>query len=101
MFVLAIDQGTSSTKSIIFDKEGNPIAKGHADLHTDYFDNGFVEQNPEEIYQNVLDSVKLWLADFVAKGFSIADIASCGISNQRETFVLWDESGKALAPAVV
>ncbi|RYU97348.1 FGGY family carbohydrate kinase [Emticicia agri] len=101
MFVLAIDQGTSSTKSIIFDKAGNPVAKGHADLHTDYFDNGFVEQNPEEIYQNVLASVKLCLTDFVAKGYRIAEIASCGISNQRETFVLWDKSGVALSPAVV
>jgi glycerol kinase len=101
MFVLAIDQGTSSTKSIVFDKAGNPIAKGNADLHTNYFDNGFVEQDPEGIYQNVLDSAKLCLTDFVEKGFSISDIVSCGISNQRETFVLWDESGKALAPAVV
>lgn len=101
MFVLAIDQGTSSTKSIVFDKAGNPIAKGYADLHTDYFDNGFVEQNPEEIYQNVLDSVKLCLTDFIARGFNITDIASCGISNQRETFVLWDKSGTALSPAIV
>ncbi|MBA4850376.1 glycerol kinase GlpK [Emticicia sp. BO119] len=101
MFVLAIDQGTSSTKSIVFDNEGNPIAKGHTDLHTDYFDNGFVEQNPEEIYQNVLDSVYLCLSDFVAKGFSVSAIASCGISNQRETFILWDKSGTALTPAIV
>lgn len=101
MFVLAIDQGTSSTKAIIFDKAGNPVAKGHADLHTDYFDNGFVEQNPEEIYQNVLAAVKLCLEDFTTKAFSVSDITSCGISNQRETFILWDKSGKALAPAVV
>ncbi len=101
MFVLAIDQGTSSTKAIVFDKAGNPVAKGHIDLHTDYFDNGFVEQNPEGIYQNVLAAVKLCLEDFAAKGFIVSDIASCGVSNQRETFILWDKSGKALAPAVV
>jgi glycerol kinase len=100
-FILAIDQGTSSTKSIIFDEKGDTIAKGHADLHTDYFDNGFVEQNPEGIYQNVLDSVSLCIQDFENKGFNIEEIASCGISNQRETFVLWDKSGKPLAPAVV
>ncbi len=100
-FILAIDQGTSSTKSIIFDKKGNAVAKGHADLHTDYFDNGFVEQNPEGIYQNVLESVSLCIKDFESKGFAIENIASCGISNQRETFILWDKSGKSLAPAVV
>ncbi|RFS17554.1 glycerol kinase GlpK [Emticicia sp. C21] len=101
MFVLAIDQGTSSTKAIVFDQAGNPVAFGHADLHTDYFGNGFVEQNPEGIYQNVLDAVNLCMEDFVAKGFSASDIASCGITNQRETFILWDKSGKPLAPAVV
>jgi glycerol kinase len=100
-YVLAIDQGTSSTKSIIFDNQGNAIAKGHADLHTNYFDNGFVEQDPEGIYQNVVESVNLCLNYFVEKGFDPSQIASCGISNQRETFILWDKNGKALAPAVV
>ena len=100
-YILAIDQGTSSTKTIIFDDKGDAIAKGHADLHTNYFDNGFVEQNPEGIYQNVLDSVSLCIQDFENKGFNVEEISSCGISNQRETFVLWDKSGKPLSPAVV
>lgn len=101
MFILAIDQGTSSTKTIIFDKNGDDVAKGHADLHTEYFDNGFVEQDPEEIYNNVLDSVALCIQEFEKKGHNLEEIASCGISNQRETFVLWDKSGKPLSPAVV
>ncbi len=100
-YILAIDQGTSSTKTIIFDEKGNAVAKGHTDLHTDYFDNGFVEQDPEGIYQNVLDSVSLCMKEFVDKGFKVEEIASCGISNQRETFVLWDKNGNALSPAVV
>ncbi|WP_435355394.1 FGGY family carbohydrate kinase [Emticicia sp. SJ17W-69] len=100
-YILAIDQGTSSTKSIIFNEKGDAVAKGHADLHTHYFDNGFVEQNPESIYQNVLDSVSLCIKDFEKKGFNIEEIASCGISNQRETFILWDKSGKPLSPAIV
>ncbi|MEL1241509.1 FGGY family carbohydrate kinase [Flavobacterium flavipallidum] len=100
-YILAIDQGTSSTKTIIFDEQGQAAAKGCVDLKTDYFDNGFVEQNPEAIYQNVLDSVSECLKDFTQKGLNISDIISCGISNQRETFILWDENGKALAPAVV
>jgi glycerol kinase len=100
-YVIAIDQGTSSTKAIIFDEAGNAVAKGHKDLQTNYFDNGFVEQNPEEIYQNVLDSVEKCLTDFTDKNLTINNIASVGISNQRETFMLWDKSGKALTPAIV
>jgi glycerol kinase len=101
MYVLAIDQGTSSTKAIIFDEAGNAVSKGHKDLQTNYFDNGFVEQDPEGIYQNVIESVEDCLTNFTDKGLNINEIASCGISNQRETFVLWDKLGKALAPAVV
>ncbi|WP_035660587.1 FGGY family carbohydrate kinase [Flavobacterium seoulense] len=100
-YILAIDQGTSSTKTIFFDELGQAAAKGSVDLKTNYFDNGFVEQNPEDIYQNVLDSVNECLKDFTQKGLAISNIVSCGISNQRETFILWDKNGKALAPAVV
>ncbi|PWK27543.1 glycerol kinase [Arcicella aurantiaca] len=100
-FVLAIDQGTSSTKTLIFDNAGKAVAKGCVDLKTNHFDNGFVEQDPEGVYQNVLDSVQECLEDFSSKGFDIQDIASCGISNQRETFVLWDKAGNAQSPAVV
>lgn len=100
-YILAIDQGTSSTKTIIFDNIGNAVAKGYKDLRTDYFDNGFVEQNPEGIYQNVLESVSLCIQEFIKNGNRVEDIASCGISNQRETFVLWDKTGKPLSPAVV
>jgi glycerol kinase len=100
-FILSIDQGTSSTKTVIFDESGNAIAKGHVDLHTDYFDNGFVEQDPESIYQNVLDSVSKCLENFIEIGHDVSDIVSCGISNQRETFVLWDKDGKYLSPAIV
>lgn len=100
-YVIAIDQGTSSTKTIIFNEEGNAVAKGQVDLHTNYFDNGFVEQNPEDIYKNVTDSVNVCLDDFKSKGLNLSDIISGGISNQRETFVLWDKFGEALTPAVV
>ena len=100
-YILAIDQGTSSTKTILFDELGVAVSKGNVDLKTTYFHNGFVEQNPEDIYRNVLDSVRLCLNNFTNQGLLLSDIVSCGISNQRETFVLWDKNGKALAPAVV
>jgi len=100
-FILSIDQGTSSTKSLIFDETGGAVAKGSEPLLTNYFDNGFVEQDPEEIYQNVLVSVRKCLLQFTGKGFDAKDIAGIGISNQRETFVVWNKEGMPLHNAVV
>lgn len=100
-YILAIDQGTSSTKSLIFDDKGQAVAKGSEDLHTHYLPNGFVEQEPEVIYQNVIASVKKCLQQFTEKGFDKNDIVAIGISNQRETFMLWDKNGKPLYNAVV
>ena len=100
-YILAIDQGTSSTKSLIFDATGQAIAKGTEPLQTKYLDNGFVEQDAEDIYQNVLVSVKKCLQQFTEKGFDVNDLAAIGISNQRETFVVWDKEGKPLHQAIV
>ena len=100
-FILSIDQGTSSTKVLIFDCNGRAIAKGVEDLATNYTEKGFVEQDPEGIYQNVLAALKKCLDNFVCKGHSLEHIRVAGISNQRETFVLWDENGKPLCPAIV
>lgn len=101
MYILAIDQGTSSTKTIVFDSEGKAIARGSEPLNTVYSNNGFVEQDPEGIYRNVLLSVKKCLADLTSKGNRVEDISTVGISNQRETFVVWNEAGKPLYNAVV
>jgi glycerol kinase len=100
-YILAIDQGTSSTKTIVFDEAGKPFAKGSEPLKTSYLGNGFVEQDPEGIIQNVLNSVEKCLEAFKAKGGDLNDIKACGISNQRETFVLWDEKGIPLYNAIV
>ncbi|MDX2048832.1 MAG: glycerol kinase GlpK [Chitinophagaceae bacterium] len=100
-YILAIDQGTSSTKSLIFDDKGIAVAKCSEQLHTTYSDNGFVEQYPEEIIQNVLESVKNCLHNFYDKGFTENDISAIGIDNQRETFIIWDKDGKPLHPAIV
>ncbi|MBP6023499.1 MAG: glycerol kinase GlpK [Ferruginibacter sp.] len=100
-YILAIDQGTSSTKTLIFDEAGIAVAKGSEDLHTNYFDNGFVEQDPEGIFRNVLASVKKCLENFSAKGLAVNAISSIGISNQRETFIVWDKNGQPLHNAVV
>ncbi|MFN8349161.1 MAG: glycerol kinase GlpK [Spirosomataceae bacterium] len=101
MFVLSIDQGTSSTKTIVFDHLGKVIARASEPLKTHYFNEGFAEQDPEGIYQNVLASVTACISEFTAKGHDTKDIRSCGISNQRETFVVWDENGMPLHNAVI
>lgn len=100
-YILAIDQGTSSTKALVFDEQGQAIAKGAENLHTHYLDHGFVEQEPAIIYQNVLAAVQKCLQAFTEKGFDSTAIAGIGISNQRETFVVWDKAGKPLHNAVV
>lgn len=100
-YILSIDQGTSSTKTLIVDGQGRVLARASEPLATSYGENGFVEQDPEAILQNVLDSVKACLAVFEQNGFSRNELAACGISNQRETFVVWDQKGQPLHPAIV
>ncbi|GAA0880392.1 glycerol kinase GlpK [Algoriphagus jejuensis] len=100
-YILAIDQGTSSTKTILFDEGGKSVHKTTEPLKSVYLDGNRVEQDPEEIYQNVLTSVRKCLDGFAANGGDLAQIKACGISNQRETFVIWDETGKPLHPAIV
>jgi glycerol kinase len=100
--ILAIDQGTSGTKTIIFDCRGRIVAKATQPLRSGFPQPGFVEQNPLEIYQNVLNSTKKSLKEFSEKASrSLKEIVCCGISNQRETFLLWDHSGRPLSNAVV
>ena len=85
-YILAVDQGTISTKCIVFDGIGQVVAKATEPLKTHYSEGGFVEQEPEAIYQNVLDTVRKCTDDFKLNGFNLQDIKCCGISNQRETF---------------
>lgn len=94
-YILAIDQGTSGTKTVIFDRHGKIIRKATVELKSYFPQAGFVEQHPQEIYQNVLNSLEVCLNGFSEK------ISCCGISNQRETLLLWDETGKPISPALV
>jgi len=100
-YILSIDQGTSGTKTLIVDEEGKVLAKASEPLKTNYLNNGFVEQDPEQIFQNVLSSVEKCIEVFVNNGNDVDDIATCGISNQRETFVVWNKEGQPLYNAVV
>jgi len=101
-YILAIDQGTSSTKSIIFDDAARSVARASAPLHTDYSADGRAEQDPEAIVRSVLDSVAACVAHFEEKAGLGRDRIECaGIANQRETFVIWGPDGVPLHPAVV
>ena len=101
-YILSIDQGTSGTKAIIFDEFGTVIIKTIEPLKSYYPTPSFVEQDPQEIYESVIKAVKNCIKKF---NDSFPEekhkIVSCGISNQRETFVLWDKNGKPLHNAVV
>lgn len=96
MYILAIDQGTSSTKALLFDQQGKVVKKATADLHTDYYSDGRVEQRALDI----IKSVEKACAD-VLQGVDKSRVSCIGISNQRETFVLWDKNGNPIYPAVV
>ena len=96
-FLLAIDQGTTSTRAILFDAAGQPLASHAIEIKQHYPDNGWVEHDPEEIWQSVLACCRV-----VARGIAPGDIAGIGITNQRETAVIWDrKSGRAVHNAIV
>jgi glycerol kinase len=96
-FVLAIDQGTTSTRAILFDDEGRPCASAQVPLTQIYPAPGEVEHDPEEIWQSVLKAGRAALKDVGAQS-----VAAIGITNQRETTIVWERaSGKPLANAIV
>lgn len=98
-YILAIDQSTSGTKAMLFDKAGLLIARSDLPHHQLVSEKGWVEHNPEEIYKNTIEVTKA-----VIKQASIdkSDILGVGISNQRETAMVWDNStGKPVYNAIV
>ncbi|HUO90502.1 MAG TPA: glycerol kinase GlpK [Rhizomicrobium sp.] len=84
-YVLAIDQGTTSTRAILFDAAARPVASHAIELRQIYPANGWVEHDANEIWQAVLGCCRAAL-----KGVPAADVAAIGITNQRETTVIWD-----------
>ncbi len=98
-FILAIDQGTTSSRAIVFDREGQICGVGQQEFQQFYPNEAWVEHDPEEIWQTTLVSCKEAIAN---AGCNLANIATVGITNQRETTLLWDrETGEAVYPAIV
>ncbi len=98
-YVLALDQGTTSSRTIVFNKKGEIVAKGQYEFEQIYPNSGWVEHNPYEILDSQLRSVSSALFN---GGIDPKEIAAIGITNQRETTILWDkETGKPVYNAIV
>ena len=98
-YVAAVDQGTTSTRCIIFNEKGTIISVAQKE-HTQYYPKpGWVEHDPEEIWRNTLEVIAKARIDL---SLSLKDIAALGITNQRETTVVWNKhTGKAYHNALV
>ena len=96
--ILALDQGTTSTRAILFDRQGHAVAEAGRPLQQFYPADGWVEHDAEEIFQT---SVAV-IAEVIAASGRAGDIAAMGITNQRETVVIWDKAtGKPIHRAIV
>ena len=97
--ILALDQGTTSTRALVFDADRRVIASAQQEFPQHYPHPGWVEHDAEDIWRDTLACAKLALE---RGGLSAADIAAIGVTNQRETTVLWDrKTGKSLHNAIV
>ena len=98
-YVLALDQGTTSSRAIVFDKQGNIIAKAQNEFEQIYPRAGWVEHDPLAILYSQFQAVAACLKN---GSISPSDIAGIGITNQRETTILWDrQTGKPVYNAIV
>ncbi len=97
--LLAIDQGTTSTRCILFDRRGQALHSVQRELTQHFPADGQVEHDDEEIWTSTLDLLRSISSHAARQGWRIAGI---GITNQRETTVLWDrKTGKPIARAIV
>lgn len=98
-FILALDQGTTSSRSILFDKTGSIVGLAQKEFKQHYPQPGWVEHDAHEIWETQLGT----LVEVLAKGkIQPQQIAAVGITNQRETTVIWDRAtGEPIAPAIV
>lgn len=97
-YIIGIDQSTQGTKSLLFDENGELLARADLPHRQIVNEKGWVEHDPEEFYRNVIQTVR----NVVEKaGISKEEIVGAGISNQRETALSWDREGKPVYNAIV
>ncbi|MEH6365594.1 MAG: glycerol kinase GlpK, partial [Pseudomonas marincola] len=98
-YLLAIDQGTTSSRAIVFSKQGKAVASAQEEFKQYFPEDGWVEHDPQALWQTTLDVCRKALSQ---GGVDAADIVAIGITNQRETTLVWDaENGQAIYPAIV
>ena len=98
-YILALDQGTSSSRAILFDREGRPVAQASREFPQIYPQPGWVSHDPEAIWSSQLEAAQQVISD---TNTAASDIAAIGITNQRETTIVWDRAtGRAIGDAVV
>ncbi|TXH34004.1 MAG: glycerol kinase GlpK [Burkholderiaceae bacterium] len=98
-YILALDQGTSSSRAMLFDERSQPVAMAQVPLDTRYPEPGWVEQDAQDIWRGVEHCMRTVIAQ---AGIQPSQVAAIGLTNQRETTVLWHrQTGQALHPALV
>lgn len=96
--LLALDQGTTSSRALLFDRDGRAVATAQYEFAQHYPRDGWVEHDPEDIWQTTLRAGREVLADATGRG----EVIALGIANQRETSVVWERhSGRAIYNAIV
>jgi glycerol kinase len=97
--IISIDQGTTSTRSVLYDKKGDFISSAQQEFNQFFPKDGWVEHNPEDIWQSVLFTLQKLVKE---SGITTSEIASIGITNQRETALIWNKkTGKPIHNAIV
>jgi glycerol kinase len=97
--LLSIDQGTTSTRAVVYDRQLRPVGQAQAEVLPTYPQSGWVEHDPEALVGSVGPQVRQALA---AAGIGAERIAAIGLTNQRETTVVWERAtGRAIGPALV
>jgi len=97
--VIALDQGTTSSRAIIFDETGKPVASAQREFKQHYPQPGWVEHDADEIWRTQRDVARQALRD---SGLKAEDLVACGIANQRETTLVWDrQTGQPIHRAIV
>ena len=98
-YIMSIDQGTTSTRAIIFDREGTPKWSAQRDIDQHYPEPGWVEHDANEIW---IKSLQVVAGALIEAGISAEEIKGIGITNQRETTVVWDKNtGEPIHNAIV
>ena len=98
-YILAIDQGTTSSRAIVFDGAMTPVASAQEEFEQHFPASGWVEHEPQDILDTTFSTCRAAIAK---AGIDAADIAGIGITNQRETTLIWDKAtGKAIHRAIV